>query len=730
MSGDHAGHRHAEHGHGEAKMEDLVTGKFPLDHEFILEAAEEKEALLSPVYTFFAFVFTCCSLPFVFSVYFGVNFCRRLWLKHLQRKFPDLEFVKRTSLRTAMDTIRNQGIVTVLLQVKGSCNVALFRQKIQEEILNKRHPNGRLCFPHLTCKLTSRYGRYAWKTTVDFNIENHILVANTTQYKGRSVSEDNIQEFVSDIVSKYLPTDIPPWQITIIPVTSSDEERSYILIRIHHILLSEDNIKLGHLLMLQRTREDEDTEQDWPLLRPDDERDLESIQAVLESATVKPAATVRLYERFCESLTNAWNELVYQYDPLENPCVLKAPTLFNYAILCLISGVYVIKDYCNSGKHAVEAPSIRAIARKELKRRKVNFRLLQKCVYNTINPFNVFLRSISITWYINTSLLIRCPLFFLSLLRDLNGYLQLGGLVLRSLREMAQVLGVVYKIPRVLMDEMMFSILNEHLNQLQTVSLCGRKVVNWSEPVNVSVLKQVQHDTGALPCEILAYALTASVQTYFEKNGYPLPKKVHTTVRFISQEDILKTNKRLSNGILCFDLPLHIPKDDPLYSLNITQYALHNTLIKQSSIYLASSLRLDLNLLTYVLPSVAVRFLLYLLTRHYSVTITQVEGNFNETKRKKLLWGQEIENIIYWRPPQANISLSLTLMCYGEEVRLGTMADAELMPHHLVILKEFPQKINQLASAAALLRQHYSSSLSSLDMSTASDSSLHLDFSE
>lgn len=70
-SGDHAGHRHAEHGHGEAKMEDLVTGKFPLDHEFILEAAEEKEALLSPVYTFFAFVFTCCSLPFVFSVYFG-----------------------------------------------------------------------------------------------------------------------------------------------------------------------------------------------------------------------------------------------------------------------------------------------------------------------------------------------------------------------------------------------------------------------------------------------------------------------------------------------------------------------------------------------------------------------------------------------------------------------------------------------------------------------------------
>lgn len=61
----------------------------------------------------------------------GVNFCRRLWLKHLQRKFPDLEFVKRTSLRTAMDTIRNQGIVTVLLQVKGSCNVALFRQKIQ-----------------------------------------------------------------------------------------------------------------------------------------------------------------------------------------------------------------------------------------------------------------------------------------------------------------------------------------------------------------------------------------------------------------------------------------------------------------------------------------------------------------------------------------------------------------------------------------------------------------------
>lgn len=43
-----------------------------------------------------------------------------------------------------------------------------------------------------------------------------------SNYRGRQVSEANIQEYISNIVSKYLPPSLPPWQICIIPIISQN----------------------------------------------------------------------------------------------------------------------------------------------------------------------------------------------------------------------------------------------------------------------------------------------------------------------------------------------------------------------------------------------------------------------------------------------------------------------------------------------------------------------------
>jgi hypothetical protein len=55
----------------------------------------------------------------------------------------------------------------------------------------------------------------------DFDINNHVLMGQST-FKGRPITESNIQDYVSsEIVSKYMPHDYPPWQIYIIPVMPS-----------------------------------------------------------------------------------------------------------------------------------------------------------------------------------------------------------------------------------------------------------------------------------------------------------------------------------------------------------------------------------------------------------------------------------------------------------------------------------------------------------------------------
>lgn len=53
-----------------------------------------------------------------------------------------------------------------------------------------------------------------------FNIENHITMY-PSNYRGRPVTETNIQDYISNIVSKYLPPDLPPWQICVIPMANA-----------------------------------------------------------------------------------------------------------------------------------------------------------------------------------------------------------------------------------------------------------------------------------------------------------------------------------------------------------------------------------------------------------------------------------------------------------------------------------------------------------------------------
>lgn len=53
-----------------------------------------------------------------------------------------------------------------------------------------------------------------------FVVDNHINVY-PSNYRGRPVTMTNVQDYISNIVSKYLPVGLPPWQICVIPVIST-----------------------------------------------------------------------------------------------------------------------------------------------------------------------------------------------------------------------------------------------------------------------------------------------------------------------------------------------------------------------------------------------------------------------------------------------------------------------------------------------------------------------------
>lgn len=48
-----------------------------------------------------------------------VRISKHFWLKLLSSKYPTFEFIGTDTIRTLLDTHRNQGIINVLLCIKG-----------------------------------------------------------------------------------------------------------------------------------------------------------------------------------------------------------------------------------------------------------------------------------------------------------------------------------------------------------------------------------------------------------------------------------------------------------------------------------------------------------------------------------------------------------------------------------------------------------------------------------
>lgn len=65
----------------------------------------------------------------------AVRTFRWLWLYILTNTYKrelDLEFIRDTTIRSLMDTSRNQGVFTFLVQIHGKCQPQLVRKSLLE----------------------------------------------------------------------------------------------------------------------------------------------------------------------------------------------------------------------------------------------------------------------------------------------------------------------------------------------------------------------------------------------------------------------------------------------------------------------------------------------------------------------------------------------------------------------------------------------------------------------
>ncbi|XP_067203222.1 uncharacterized protein [Linepithema humile] len=244
----------------------------------------------------FSFALTILLIPSLLIAYVVVTWTRNCWIRFVKWKYPNYVVVEKNSIRSILDQGRNHGICTLLVQ--GHAIAEGVRNHLLHLVSTKKF---------LKSALFTRWGVYVWKELDHFSVDNH-LAKPPYSYRGRPITESNIQDYISDVTSKFLPMKLSPWQVHVVNCFLRGEERQICLVRAHHLLLRQEHLTLADFLPLKYSTDN------WTCQESD---------SPFTNLYIQPSALPRLRQMLIESFSNYWNDFLYNNDPTERPEILK-----------------------------------------------------------------------------------------------------------------------------------------------------------------------------------------------------------------------------------------------------------------------------------------------------------------------------------------------------------------------------------------------------------------------
>uniref|UniRef100_A0A336LT33 CSON004080 protein n=1 Tax=Culicoides sonorensis TaxID=179676 RepID=A0A336LT33_CULSO len=670
--------------------------------------------------TFVCFWVLVIFSPFLITSFIVTSLWHRLWIRLLANRYGHkYEFCHRNTIRTLMDTFRNQGIFNFVVKVQGEIRPDAIRIKFQENVIEKKDKQGNACYPKMKLKLTTCWGNYAWIKNSSFNIDDHLVFAPPS-FRGRMISETNIQDYLSNIVSKYLPADVPQWQMFVIPVMQPSGQKSqnvastskeqfsdsqnqyyYILLRIHHLLLDEENLCVKDLLCLVDEKNPSASIQNL-----DPKHHKNSLIDIVEPLVHIP----KLYNTILACIVNRWNEFRYCFDPVltENQSGNKNNNAENalqlIAVLVIISVTVIQKFY--KGFHAVQdnllirTKYFQRVLKEECAKRNLSWEMISNAmaVTQVIRDIAKFWAWITLTFALTFPY--KCLVELIAVIQFVsNGkptrkstffsiFFEYIPLTTAAFKEGFYVFYSIYSAPMLIFQELFQRNKFCNIHSLQKVSLCGRKVISWSDKINIKELEHFQNQSHHEEIEIILAAISSSLHDFFTKINKNVAPPQQIDIGFTSINDQHLTGPSPINsdktGMICLSLPLQnnnfngnpVIRNQKLKKIRNVIEKLHETQLPN---YILSKYNRQYDLFTNAIPKVVMRIFINYLSRKYPLIVTQViDSNQHETEDAELktLWGDK--------------------RFKGSHIRLAIVADALLSSNHGSISKGFKRHIDSI----------------------------------
>ncbi|KAH8328420.1 hypothetical protein KR067_009032, partial [Drosophila pandora] len=678
------------------------------------------QELKSLLKTLACFVVALMLVPLLLLSFLCAHFGNELSNYVLSIKYPNLTISKSKKIRTLIDTPKNAGIFHFLLQVEGKCDFERIKRSYSQYLTDLRDKTGTLRFPKLRQKLVTCWGNYAWvNDNSGFNINNHVLLS-THKYRGRPVTESNIQDYVSELATKYIPSDLPQWQVIVIP-NSEPTQPYYILIKLHHLIIAEEeDLHVSEMLLLK----DPQNQQKTLMSLNDGLGEISNQEQQLSHFVRKPEHISRLINHVVHLVVCRWQQFIYEFESLEGPdgssSSVPVRNLSQLISLLIIVIVNVVLGYWRSrtllkklkrrsGHYRNEMgriQTIRLLLNREIEDRNLSWMGARSAIYNSLQPTNLAKVWTRFLWRLNLNHFLLLPYHFYCEFLAFGDVLFKGQtsytstycarlhlyvpLLLYAQLELFKIFWELFKAPRNIY-EVLIEQPTKELNILHKKSYAGRKIVSFSRSLNGVQLRErnrAKFNNDLRESDFSLTCLAGAVHDYFEtfSSEIRVPNLLNTTCRTIDKGYFTSRSGDKSEnigGVVFLQLPLREPDTNHAKELH---EIVEKIRMQQIMIYLASIGQTKYSLLTSLLPHVLTKIFINFFSYNFPITITEIYGATDEFQSA---WGQKVQDVLLFRPPQSKTCLSLNLHRFGDKYRLAVMADTHLAPDHTIITRSF-----------------------------------------
>ena len=227
----------------------------------------------------------------------------------------------------------------------------------------------------------------------------------------------------------------------------------------------------------------------------------------------------------------------------------------------------------------------------------------------------------------------------------------------------------------------------------------GHHVVSWSEPYSLEKATRIRQVTRSTMNDVFLSVAAGVLRTYLRINGIDNPYDMQALVP-VHYMDGWQENISERNRYLLMSVPIPTNTEGAIPRLwgvkgimdNISSMALFS--VTQASIWLTSVL----------LPS---RLFSCLWRRTYE-KCTCIISNVPGPETTLRFGSREVNAMMCWMPPQKNVSISITFVTYGEQVRMSVVTDRSVLPNPEMLTREFTYQVyNVLVYAITRLHRRF-----------------------